>query len=310
MINTPILYIVFNRPDIVSKSFAKIKEVKPKQLFIAADGPRDGNTNDKVNCENVKEIISDRLDWDCDVKYLYRDKNLGCGKAVSGAITWFFNNVEEGIILEDDCLPDLSFFNYCQELLSRYRDDKRIYTITGSNGQKGNKRGDADYYFSRYPGIWGWATWKDRWGKFRLDLSAIDSSYTQKFLEKLFNSKAEIEYHMSCFMQIKTNKVDTWDYQWKYVVFKNEGMCATPNVNLISNIGFGEEATHTINTNNWRANLAVNRITSPIKHPARVKINSKADKYISKLIFQNNVKKASASKLIKDGLKYLKSFFK
>ncbi len=312
MFKTPILFLIFNRPEVTQKVFEEIKKQKPKYLFVAADGPRPNFEEDIEKCKVCREIVLNNIDWDCEVKTLFRNENLGCGRAVSEAITWFFNNVDYGIILEDDCLPDLSFFNYCQELLKMYESDKRIYSITGSNGQRGIKRGKSDYYFSRYPGIWGWATWKDRWAKFQLDLSDINLNSTRVSLKKLFRSNEEIEYHISTFNEIKNNKVDTWDYQWKYVVFKNGGLCATPNVNLISNIGFGEGATHTHDNNHWRANLASYSISDSIIHPQRIAVNSKADEYISRLIFQKNKTRISTrvKRRIINTLKWFKSFIK
>lgn len=280
--NTPILYLVFNRPDLVKKSFKKIQELKPKRLFIAGDGPREGFEEDKKKCKEVKEIISNGICWDCEVNYLYREINLGCGIAVSEAISWFFENVEEGIILEDDCLPDISFFPFCEELLQRYRGNKKIYHISGSNWQRGCKRGKADYYFSHFPGVWGWATWKDRWKLYKFDIFEDEDDWrlVEKNLPLLTSSKMEAEFHKNCFKACEGNKIDTWDYQWRFTVFRNKGICIFPNKNLVSNLGHGEDATHTLNKNHWRSNLETEEIRFPIIHPKRIKISKKADKFL------------------------------
>jgi len=159
---TPILFLVFNRPDTTKIVFDEIKKSQPKKLFIAADGPRNGNYEDTENCEIVREIVTG-VDWDCDVHTLFRKKNLGCKHAISGALDWFFSNVEDGIILEDDTLPHPKFFRFCEELIARYRNQKNIIAISGDNFQHGKRRGENSYYFSKYVHIWGWATWKRAW---------------------------------------------------------------------------------------------------------------------------------------------------
>jgi len=173
--NTPILFLVFNRPNTTQRVFNVIRQVKPKQLFVAADGPRRDKGADEEKCEATREIVK-QIDWDCEVKTLFREENLGCGKAVSSAITWFFENVEEGIILEDDCLPNLDFFGYCEELLDRYRDNREVMFIGGDNFQKGKKWGDASYYFSAYNHVWGWATWKRTWDIYDFKLDSINEN--------------------------------------------------------------------------------------------------------------------------------------
>ena len=281
MIKIPILYIVFNRPDIVERSLEHICKIAPTRMFIAADGPRKDLAEDALKCAQVREIIQKKIDWPCEVEYLYREENLGCGKAVSEAITWFFSKVEKGIILEDDCFPDPTFFKFCEVLLNKYEKDKRVFHISGSNWQLGRSRGKADYYLSNFPAVWGWATWRDRWEKYSLEIITKQNlKKVKKWLNEQKVTKPEIDYHMNCFEQCMNGDIDTWDYQWRFLIFLNKAHSITPNRNVISNIGHREDGTHTLNQEHWRANLETNSIEFPLEHPQKLRVNLKADRYI------------------------------
>ena len=267
MFHTPILFIIFNRPDTTQIVFDRIKQIKPKKLFIAADGPREEIEGEKDKCNESRNIIK-QIDWECDIKTLYRNENLGCGLSVSTAITWFFDHVEEGIILEDDCLPDLSFFNFCSVLLEKYRNNNNIMHISGNNFQFGRKRGNATYYFSHYPHNWGWATWKRAWEKFDFDLNLLDDYINSISLQKTRNKK-ELDFFMNILKSQKL-KLDIWDYQWLFATWYYNGLSIIPNNNLVTNIGFGNNATHTNNKDDISANIP----TKPIKkitHPLIIK---------------------------------------
>lgn len=248
--DTPILFLVFNRPDTTQMVFNKIKETKPRQLFIAADGPRLGKEGELENTILVRNIC-DGVDWDCEVQYLYRTTNLGCGKAVSEAISWFFENVEEGIILEDDCLPDTSFFEFCSILLHRYRNDDHILHIGGNNFQFGINRGGADYYYSILGHIWGWASWRRAWKHYEFDLATAKQVSDESY-ELAFNqNNLFINYYKDIFLQVSSSKIDTWDYQWLYTIIRMNGVAICPESNLVQNIGFGVGATHTMQETTW-----------------------------------------------------------
>jgi hypothetical protein len=236
MLNTPVLFIIFNRPDYTKKVFAQIRKVKPTQLFIAADGPRASHPNDVKLCLQTRKII-EKIDWDCDVKTLFRDENLGCAKGVSGAITWFFEHVEEGIILEDDCVPDLTFFTFCENMLVKYKNIDIILSVTGTNYFHGLYDKEPNgYYFSAKSSIWGWATWRRAWQLYSLEISDI------KRLESILHSRIRnVDYKnmlLDMYEKVSQNKIDTWDVSWNYCFHLHEGLCVTPNVNLIKNIGF------------------------------------------------------------------------
>ena len=274
---TPILFLVFNRPDVTKKVFDRIREAKPKYLFIAADGPRVDRPADIYKCQEVREIVT-LVDWDCEVKTMFRKDNIGCGKGVSHAITWFFQYVDSGIILEDDCLPSSSFFFFASELLTHYCDNPKVMGITGFNGQDGRKRGSASYYFSQYPGIWGWATWKDRWGKFDYEggyLKAYLDEKKIKYTSKNPQVKISILKSFS-----KIGKNNSCGYAWRLTVFYHQGLICVPNQNLISNIGFSsDDATHT-NGGNQLADLPLDELGFPLSHPEKMKADLKADDYL------------------------------
>ncbi|HBY56714.1 MAG TPA: hypothetical protein DEG96_02450 [Candidatus Atribacteria bacterium] len=282
---TPVLFLIFNRPDTTQKVFDAIKQAKPKQLFVAADGPREDKEGEKEKCKQTRKII-EQVDWDCEVKTLFRDKNLGCKIAVSSAIDWFFENVEEGIILEDDCLPSQSFFWFCQELLEYYRKDTRIMMISGNNFQFGKIRGEGTYYFSKYAHIWGWATWRRTWKCYDVDIKSFDEFKRENQIKNIFRIKQQQKYWMNVFQKVYNNKINTWDYQWAYTCFINNGLCIMPNVNLVSNIGFNRDSLHTRDEDNIFSKIKTEEITKII-HPEFVLADQEADLLTSKLCFGN-----------------------
>lgn len=279
MLETPVLLIIFNRLKTTITVFEQIRKVKPVRFFIYADGPRSGIPEEKEKCNRVRKWVIDNIDWDCKINTLFRNENLGCGKAVSEAITWFFDNDEEGIILEDDCLPNESFFLFCHELLSYYRDNESIMMISGNNFQHGIKRGKGDYYFSAYSHIWGWASWKRAWDKYDFELKMIDEEKVEHILKRNFLTQTQRDFWLRNFYSVKYDKIDTWDYQWSFSILAADGLTILPNINLVSNIGFGENATHTITENYRLSNLDTASINFPLIHPKKNKLNKKADKY-------------------------------
>ena len=284
MFETPVLLNIFTRIESTVKVFEIIKHIKPRHFFIAADGPRDGNIHDMENCAKVRKYVLENIDWDCKVETLFRDRNLGCGLAPFNAMNWFFNNVEEGIILEDDCVPSLSFFNYCRELLEKYRYNENIYVIGGNNFQ-GKKRSNASYYFSAYGHTWGWATWRRAWKNYIYDTSTISEKEFVRALNNYFSTDREKVYWLGVFNMMKNHHSnDIWDYQWTFSQWLNNAVNIVPNVNLVKNIGFDEFATHTKWETPGVSNLHAHDI-SVIKHPKRIKINRKADLYTINFIY-------------------------
>ncbi len=217
------------------------------------------------------------------MKTLFREKNLGCRQAVSQAITWFFEQVEEGIILEDDCVPDLSFFPFCAELLERYRHDTRIMAISGDNYQGGRRRGSASYYFSKYPHCWGWASWRRAWQYYHGALEAWPEFRESGDFRKMCGRKREAQYWTNIFNRLYAGKIDSWAYQWTLTCWQQKGLAALPQVNLVRNIGWGEDATHTsVLSPGYAAALSSLGVVS---HPESVRVHSKADRWTDQEIY-------------------------
>lgn len=262
-LKTPVLFLIFNRLDTTKQVFEAIKQAMPPRLYVAADGPRENKEGEAEKVKAVRDYVMNGIDWDCEVKTLFRDKNLGCGKAVSDAITWFFENEEMGIILEDDCLPSQSFFWFCEELLERYKDDERIFLISGYNNQNRWKDNKYDYFFSHFGGIWGWGSWRRAWKYFDLEMHDIDDFIQENNFENLFGCKPGKIRREMIYDNIIIKKIDTWDYQWAYARHKNSGLACVPTKSLIENIGFGPDATHTFGENN--DNVIKHEINFPLR---------------------------------------------
>lgn len=288
-LTTPVLFLIFNRPDTTQKVFNAIRQAKPKLFFVAADGPREDKEGEKEKCEQVRKIV-EQVDWGCEVKTLFRDNNLGCKIAISSAIDWFFENVEEGIVLEDDCLPCQSFFWFCEELLEKYKNDMRVWHITGRNNLGSYLSSLYDYHFATGGSIWGWATWRSRWEYNNLSVDIIEDKEASKKLKDFLCDTNVFKGHLGAMRAIKEEKVNTWDYQWGFSTKINNGLAIVPSINLVKNIGFGENATHTTFNNIEQQNIAANDIIFPIKHPSTVSV----DRKLSNL--QDNIAFSSESK--------------
>lgn len=280
---TPILFLIFNRPDTTAQVFEKIRAIKPKHLYVAADGPRPSKPNEAALCQQARELVLRNIDWECELHTRFLDENLGCKMAVSSAITWFFENVEEGIILEDDCLPDISFFGFCAELLKYYRNEERIMHIGGANFQDGQQRGTGSYYFSTLAHIWGWATWKRAWNKYDVSISSYPEIIKGTALANFPNSRMK-KFWIKRFKLAYENRIDTWDIQWQFALTANQGLAIIPNVNLVSNIGFSSGATHTHDEFNPLANVPSSSMHEII-HPPHLAPTPVADIYSFRIYF-------------------------
>jgi len=263
LFDTPILLVIFNRPDTTAKVMDVIRQLRPKYLYVAADGPRSGKESDHVNCDEARKTVLQGIDWDCEYKTLFREGNLGCGEAVSGAITWFFEHVEQGIILEDDTLPDPSFFDYCKRLLNHYKDDETVMHISGSDYASVDNY-SASYYFSKLPFIWGWATWRRAWNKYKFNYKYLPLDEKLTILQKNFSNPKIVEYWYSVFAFFHLTPASfTWDFQWFLTIWDHNGLVIQPVKNLVQNIGFSEAATHTVYADSHLAKVkaqAIDRI--------------------------------------------------
>lgn len=276
--HTPIAYVVFNRPEHTEKTFAVIREQRPSKLFIIADGPRPGHPTDEQRCEEVRAIVKN-VDWPCEVYRNYADSNLGLKRRVSSGLDWVFENVDRAIVLEDDCLAHPDFFRFCDVLLDKYKDDSRVSVITGNNFQDDQQRGDASYYFSKYNHCWGWATWRRAWECYSGDLAFWPSWQASSAWELHVPDKAERRYWERIFTRIRAGAIDSWAYPWTGSVWYRGGLTATPNVNLVSNIGFGADSTHTANPDSHLAAMETTGL-GEIRHPEVVVQDLEADLYV------------------------------
>lgn len=283
-LKTPVAFIIFNRPDTTERVFSEIAKARPAKLLVVADGPRGNRHGEIEKCAAARAIVKN-VDWDCEVLTNYSDVNLGCKKRVSSGIDWVFEQVEEAIILEDDCLPDPTFFRFCQELLEHYRHDQRIGMISGDNFQFEQLHIRDSYYFSKYVHIWGWASWRDRWSSYDVTMAKWPRIRDEAWLNDMVGNAREAAYWQYIFEQVYRGQIDTWDYQWVIANWLESRMTIVPRFNMISNIGFNKNATHTTVISNL-ANLKQNSISFPLIHPLGVFKNTQADQFSFRTCFQ------------------------
>lgn len=249
MLETPVALFAFNRPNYTKQVLSEIRKVRPTKLFLIVDGPRCDNVSDQVRVREVHQALTD-IDWPCEVHHNYSRVNLGCKRRVATGLDWLFEQVDEAIILEDDCVPSTAFFSYCASMLQRYRADRRVFSISGSCFSP--HEGGTGHYFSRFALMWGWATWRDRWREYRVR----PSDFRSVLLRTWGQRPVALAYWWKIFSDIERGKLDTWDYQWTLTVWRHRALVCRPSVNLVKNIGFGESATHTTDANNPLQHLA------------------------------------------------------
>lgn len=295
-LKTPVAFLIFNRPDTTARVFAEIAQARPPRLLVVGDGPRAERTGEAERIAATRAII-DRVDWPCEVSTHFSEINLGCKKRVSSGIDWIFEQVEEAIILEDDCLPHPTFFRFCEELLEKYRKDERIAMICGTNMASRNASGKDSYYFSSYPHIWGWASWRRSWKNYDVHMKRLPELLQNRFFMEKFESRREYRYWSKVFLSVFSGKVDTWDAQVCFMAFHTSALSIFPNVNLVSNIGFGIDATHTFRKNGLD-NLPTAPIQWPLTHPELMAPNLAAESE------RKNKEGIGASKWMR-GLRYL-----
>jgi len=275
--DTPILLVIFNRPDLTRQVIDRLREIKPTKLYVGADAPRPHKAGEEERCRQARAIAT-TIDWPCQVKTLFQSKNLGCQYGPFEAIDWFFKYETEGIILEDDVVADVSFFEFCRQLLERYRHDTRIASISGNNFQFGRRRTKDSYYFSRYSHTCGWASWRRSWQLYDLKIKKWPELRAGGWLNDVLHSQVAVRYWRLIFDGIYHQKITTaWDYQWTFMCWSNSMLSILPNVNLIKNIGFGVEgATHTHRQNKF-SRIPVERMAFPLQHPSFVIEDLEAD---------------------------------
>lgn len=281
---TPITLIIFKRPEQTEKVFKAIRQVKPTKLLVIADGPRANRLGENEQCAATRAII-DRVDWDCEVLKNYSEHNMGCDPRIVSGLNWVFEQVEETIILEDDCVPHPTFFPYCEELLDRYRHDQRIMNISGQNVQFGQSRTNYSYYFSCYNLCWGWATWKRAWNYFDVDVKLWPEIKEQNFLKTILNDPYAVKVWTQGLQLHYDGHYTGWDFKWMFACWIQNAFSIIPEVNLVTNIGHDPEATHTNDEKSPYNKMSTDPMSFPIKHPPFIIRNLEADKFTQRTLF-------------------------
>lgn len=281
----PIVFCTFNRLDCAKKVFEKIREIKPKKLYLVSDGPRMGIAEEQEKVNAVRKHLESHIDWECLVYKNFADANMGCGKRMSDGITWAFEKEEKLIILEDDCLVDISFFRYCKELLDLYEHDENIMLIGGYN-PLGVVKNFGSFLFTPFAEIWGWATWKRVWQQYDYDIVAWKERNITSYMKKIMNTTM-IEYYSNMFDQVYTHELDTWDYQLQYLIFQKEGLSIVPCKNMVKNIGFGVDATHTKDTLEQVCNVA-HVMDFPLHVPKKIESNKQYNRKMLRTLYGKN----------------------
>ncbi len=281
--DTAVALIIFNRPDTTRRVFAEIARARPRKLFVIADGPRAQYPTDAEKCAAAR-AVTEQVDWDCEVLTNYSEVNMGCKLRPSTGISWVFEHVEEAIFFEDDCLPHQTFFRYCAELLERYREDERVMMISGDNFQDGQSRTPYSYYFSRYVHCWGWATWRRAWRYFDVEIKLWPTLRETSWLLDILGDEEAVLYWRSIFDSVFEGRISkAWDYQWLFACWAQNGLAVTPDVNQVSNIGVGDDATHTASGS--MINLPVAAMEFPLRHPPFMLRHREADQFNFRHVF-------------------------
>lgn len=299
---TPVVLILFKRADTTRKVFDVIRQAKPEKLFLIADGPRANHSDDVISCQETRSVVSE-VDWDCSVLKNFSDVNMGLKDRVSSGLNWVFDTVDRAIILEDDCVPDLSFFQFCEELLEQYQHDERVMMLTGTNILGQWKSDQQSYHFSYYASCWGWATWKRAWQFYDINMKLWPLPEAQNSIRNIIANEEQYLICKGFFDAVYSNRVNSWAYRWFFSRLLQSGLVISPSQNLISNIGFSQEGTNTKQDKKGVANLSTCPISFPLKDPCGVVVDREYDR----LRYEKTWKKSIVEKLKKRIKQFLKS---
>lgn len=289
---TPVALFLFNRPETTAKAFAAIRQVRPAHLVVIADGPRPDHPQDISACAAARAVV-DGIDWPCELLTNYADANMGIKQRFDSGLHWVFTRFAEAIILEDDCVAEPTFFRFCQELLDRYRHDDRILSISGSNFQFGQRRISTSYYFSRYPHVGGWAAWRRAWSLYDPIMARWPEMRDAGWLEERLDDPQPVQY-WSYILQTNYETRENWDYAWLFTSWLHDGLHVLPGVNLVSNHGFGPQATHTQEANSKFATMLTEPLEFPLTHPAAVARWEEADTFTEEVMYSGSLRQMFA----------------
>ncbi len=282
----PIAFCIFNRPEVTERVFKSIARQRPTSMFVIADGARADVVGEAELVEQTRAIV-DRVDWPCNLQCNFAKQNMGCRDRMSSGLSWAFGQSEKLIILEDDCLPNDGFFEYCRELLIRYESDPQVMMISGDNFQP-HRRTEYSYYFSRWTHIWGWASWQRAWNHFDVSLASWPEVRLKQDFAARFETRQEYEYWSRVFDEFAAGEIDTWDFAWAYACWVRGGLTVLPESNLVSNLGFGTGATHTTDGQSPLANLPTSSL-GPLIHPPMIERNVIADRWTYDKVFRPGI---------------------
>ena len=278
---TPVVLIIYHRPQKTTNVINSLREVKPSQIFVIADGPKD--KQDVEKCKKTRDLINS-IDWKCEIYKNYSPKNLGLRKRVVTGLDWVFSKVDKAIILEDDLVIDKSFYVFCEQMLEKYKNNERVISISGNNFLFGRSNIENSYFFSRHIYSWGWATWRRAWKLYDDTMSDWQLVKSRKILNIRFGKWIEVAYWNGIFDLVFESKIDSWAYVWTYAALVNDKLTVVPSVNLVSNVGTGQGATHT-SIKSRVLNIPVERINFPLKHPRVIKPGTKEDSVIERTLY-------------------------
>lgn len=292
-LTTPVAFAIFNRLDTTERVFEAIRAARPPKLLVIADGPRATRPEEAEKCRATRAVI-ERVDWPCEVLTNFSEVNLGCKRRLASGLDWVFSQVEEAIILEDDCVPAPSFFTFCQSLLERYRDDARVLAIGGDNFLGDPQRhAPHSYFFSKYPQVWGWASWRRAWAHYDVEMKRWPEFERTGQLRALCPSPGERRYWRNCFARTHAGAIDTWDYQWVFACWAQRGLTILPAVNMVSNIGLSAGGTHLVLEDELTSNLPAHDIWELV-HPERVEQDVAADRDMFRRVYGGRLRRVFA----------------
>jgi len=277
-LETPVALFVFNRPATTRAVLEAVASARPKSLLVVADGPRSERSNDQDLCRETRRLIDD-VSWPCDIVTNYSDDNLGCDERIVSGLDWVFSRVDRAIVLEDDCVPDVTFFPFCEELLDRYSDDRRVYTVRGFSPVRPRRPTDTSYHFSRINHTWGWATWARAWRHYDREMRRWRELRETNWLHDRMPTAAHAQVVKRLFDERYAGE-HSWDYQWEYSALVQDGVAAVPNCNLVRNVGFGPGGTHLVDPSARMAAIAskTSPMAFPLRHPTEVTVSRETDR--------------------------------
>lgn len=299
----PVALFIFNRPEETKMLVEALRTVAPKKIFVIADGPRRNKSGEYEKCNEARNAIAS-IDWPCEIETNFSDHNLGCRERIVSGMNWLFLKTDRAIILEDDCIPTPSFFKYCDLLLERYKNAEDIGIISGTTLDSDKFDSGADYYFSNFPRVWGWATWARTWSLYDAEISNWPDLRDTSFLSDFTATKSGVRHWRAAFDGVYSGKIDTWDYQLVFAHWLAGLKVIAPNKNLVKNIGFGPDATHTANPFSTSSNLETHELSFPLRHPNNRLINTERDNFMELQVFQRGI-----NEFVRESILQIANFF-